>query len=91
MRNYRLEYRGVAEADDGSDNPRKASIRITYEKDPYTCTGMLMVQVAMSILFNKDIEAKKLGCGMVTAAMVATPEFYKGLDRAGFHIEAKLL
>jgi len=91
MAKYRIEYRGVAEADDDSENPKKVFLRLTYEKDPYTCTGTLMVQIAMSILFGEDIEAKKLGCGMLTAATVATPEFYKNLDRAGFHIETRLL
>ena len=91
MAGYRIEYRGVAEADDDSENPKKVSVRVTYEKDPYTCTGALMVLIAMSILFDEDIEAKKLGCGMLTAATVATPELYRKLDRAGFHMETKLL
>jgi hypothetical protein len=50
-----------------------------------------MVQVAMGILFDEDIPARKMGCGMVTAATIATPEFYSGLDKAGFHIETMLL
>ncbi|PWW79541.1 hypothetical protein C7212DRAFT_310474 [Tuber magnatum] len=91
MAKYRIEYRGVAEADDDSETPKKVFVKLTYEKDPYTCTGALMVQVAMSILFDEDIQAKKLGCGILTAATVATPEFYRNLDRTGFHIETKLL
>jgi short subunit dehydrogenase-like uncharacterized protein len=91
MRKYRAEIRVIAEADDDEDEPRRAYLRATYEKDPYTCTGTMMVQVAMSILFNEDIPAKKMGGGMLTPSTVACPEFYRALDRAGFHIETKLL
>ena len=90
-RNHRIEWRGVALADDGQAVPRKAFVRVQSSMDAYTLTALCIVQVANSILFGKDTPAHKLGGGLLTPAMAASPEMFKLLDRAGFKFDAKLI
>jgi short subunit dehydrogenase-like uncharacterized protein len=81
----------VAIADEDSDTPRKAFVRVQSTIDAYSLTAMCMVQVANSILFNKNTLAAELGGGILTPATVASPEFFRLLDRAGLKIEAKII
>lgn len=90
-RNSRVEWRGVAEADDGSETPAKAFVTVNSASDGYTLTAMLMVHVAMSILFDKGTLAATLGGGILTPASVASPDLFRRLDRAGLKIETKIL
>lgn len=90
-RNHRVEWRGVATADEDSDNPRKAFVRVQSTVDAYTLTALCMVQAANSILFNKNTLAAKLGGGILTPATLASPELFRLLDRAGLKIEAKII
>lgn len=64
---------------------------MSCEKDIYTLTGILLVQTAMSLLSDDNTTAKKLGGGVLTPSMAASPNFFRNLDRAGFHIETKLM
>jgi short subunit dehydrogenase-like uncharacterized protein len=89
--NHSVEWRGVAIANEDSDTPRKAFVRVQSTIDPYTLTAMCMVQIANSILFNKNTLAARLGGGILTPATVASPELFRLLDRAGLKIEAKII
>lgn len=88
---YRVEWRGVAEADDDNDVPGKATIQMTCEKDIYTLTGILLVQTAISLLSDDDIPARRLGGGVLTPSTAASPNFFRNLDRSGFHIDTKMM
>lgn len=90
-RTSRTEWRGVAIADDDSETPRKAFVRIQSTVDQYTLTAICMVQAASSILYNKDTLAAKLGGGILTPACLASPELFKLLDRAGMKVEARII
>ncbi|KAA8908864.1 Saccharopine dehydrogenase-domain-containing protein [Sphaerosporella brunnea] len=90
-RNHRVEWRGVAIADEDSETPRKAFVRVQSSLDAYTLTAVCLVQVANSILFNPNTLAAKLGGGILTTATVASPELFRLLDRAGLKIEAKII
>jgi short subunit dehydrogenase-like uncharacterized protein len=88
---HSVEWRGVAIADEDSDTPRKAFVRVQSTIDPYTLTAVCMIQIANSILFNKNTLAARLGGGILTPATVASPELFRLLDRAGLKIEAKII
>lgn len=88
---YRVEWRGVAEADDDNEVPGKAIIQMTCEKDIYTLTGILLVQTAISLLSDDDIPARRLGCGVLTPSTAASANFFRNLDRSGFHIDTKMM
>lgn len=88
---YRIEWRGVAEADDDNEEPGKAAVHMTCEKDMYTLTGILLVQTALSLLSNDDTLARKYGGGVLTPSTAASPNFFRNLDRSGFHIETKIM
>ncbi|KAI5776650.1 hypothetical protein EDC01DRAFT_624956 [Geopyxis carbonaria] len=90
-RNHYVEWRGVAEVDDDSENPRKAHVNVRFDGDPYELTGRMMVVIAMAILFDPNTLARKLGGGLLTPACLATPQLFRELDRAGLKIETKLL
>jgi len=89
-RNHHVEWRGVATADDGSETPRKAFVRVQSTIDPYSLTALCLVQVANSILFNDSTLAAELGGGILTPATVASPELFELLDRGGLRIETKI-
>lgn len=88
---YRIEWRGVAEADDDNEEAGKAIVTMSFEKDIYTLTGILLVQTAMSLISDEDILARKYGGGVLTPSTAASPTFFKNLDRSGFHIETKMM
>ncbi|RPB08921.1 hypothetical protein P167DRAFT_538908 [Morchella conica CCBAS932] len=88
---YRIEWRGVAEADDDNEEAAKATISILCEKDTYTTTGILLVQTAMSLLSDEETFAKKTGGGVLTPSAAASPAFFMALDRCGFHVETKMM
>ncbi|TGZ85431.1 hypothetical protein EX30DRAFT_314478 [Ascodesmis nigricans] len=88
-KNNMIEYHGIAEADDDSETPRKAFVNFKGP-DPYEVTAILMVEVALAILHDKNSLARKLGGGVLTPATVASPHLIQRLDRAGIHIETKL-
>lgn len=88
---YRIEWRGIAEADDDNEEAAKATISILCEKDTYTTTGILLVQTAMSLLSDEETFAKKTGGGVLTPSAAASPAFFMALDRCGFHVETKMM
>ncbi|CCX05117.1 hypothetical protein FPQ18DRAFT_263131 [Pyronema domesticum] len=90
-RGHRVEWRGVAIADEDSENPRKAFVTVQSTIDPYSLTALCMVQAANSILHNTDTLAAQLGGGILTPATLASPELFRLLDRAGLKIEAKII
>jgi len=81
----------VAIADEDSDTPRKAFVRVHSTIDPYTLTAVCLVQVANSILFGENTVAARIGGGILTPACVASPELFRLLDRAGLKIETKII
>jgi len=90
-RTHSVEWRGVALADEDSDTPRKAFVRVHSTIDPYTLTAVCLVQVANSILFGENTVAAQIGGGILTPACVASPELFRLLDRAGLKIETKII
>jgi len=83
-----IEWRGVAEADEDLDIPRKVTIQMdTAESmDIYSLTGLLMVQTALGLLYDEDTLARRLGGGLLTPSTVVTPERIMELERSGFRI-----
>lgn len=57
----------------------------------YELTAIMMVEIALAILHDKDSVAKKMGGGVLTPATVASPHLIQRLDRAGIKIETRLL
>lgn len=90
---YFAEWLGIAEADDDEEIPAKALVFIQTPMGmgPYELTGLLVVQTAMSILFDENIAARKMGGGVLTPATVVTPAHIQALERAGLKIEAKIV
>jgi short subunit dehydrogenase-like uncharacterized protein len=83
-------YKGIGIADDdkGSQNKR-ALTTLKYDGNIYDFTAVLMVDAALSLLYD-DTLAGKSGGGFVTPAMLGKP-YLERLDRAGLKITTKTI
>ncbi|RPB11964.1 hypothetical protein P167DRAFT_488669 [Morchella conica CCBAS932] len=88
---HRVEWRGIAEADDGRAVHQRAYVSFRAEKDCYELTGILLALTALSILFDEDTLAKKIGGGVLTPSTIATERYFKELEKAGVFVETKML
>lgn len=92
--NDRVEYRAIATADQDTSavggSPKRVFGRLTYEGPMYYFTGVLMGEAAMTVLENEDKIRKVSRGGIVTPASLGQ-EFVDRLDKAGCHIETKVL
>lgn len=88
---HRVEWRGIAEADDGRAVHQRAYVCFRAEKDCYELTGILLALTALSILFDEDTVARKMGGGVLTPSTIATERYFKELEKAGVFVETKLL
>jgi short subunit dehydrogenase-like uncharacterized protein len=92
-RTHYIEWRGVAEADDDNEVPRKATLQMETGEgiDLYSLTGLLLVQTALGLLYDENTLARKLGGGLLTPSTVVTPERIMELERNGFKITTALV
>lgn len=80
----------MATADEDVANPRKAQISISGP-DAYDQTAIFMALAALAILYDENTLARKLGGGILTPATLATPQFFKELEKAGITFETKMM
>ncbi|KAL8656443.1 MAG: hypothetical protein Q9210_000236 [Variospora velana] len=83
------ELRAVAEADDGSSNPRMAMAKFRFDGSLYYLTGLCLAEAAMIILKNDSL-VKELGGGLLTPAMLGQP-FIDRLRDAGIIFESRIM
>lgn len=86
---YRIEWRGVADADDLRHSRVHVSFRC--EEDCYTLTGILLAHTALAILFDPDTAAREMRGGILTPSTVATESYFGALEKAGVFVEVKML
>lgn len=71
-----------------SSGKQKAWGRLRWDGNLYKFTGVLVSEAAATILSEKDIAAKKLGCGFMTPATLGLP-YIERLNMAGVRFETK--
>lgn len=86
--NHFLEYRAIAVAD--SPARQRAFSRFVWRGSAYHLTGVTLAEGAATLLETENITAKKMGGGILTAAMLGQP-YIDRLTKAGVIIETKML
>jgi len=87
-KNEVIEYRAIGLPD--GHTTKKAFGRLLYEGSLYELTGKFLAEGAATILQDEQIDAKKLGGGVLTAAMLGDG-FIERLEKAGVAIQTKIL
>lgn len=87
--NDRVEYRGVAVADQPTSKPCRAFGTLSYENGPYPLSGLLLAEAAMVLLKSERIGRDNFG-GFLTPAVLGQ-EFVDRLNGVGVSIEARIL
>ncbi|KAI1083241.1 Saccharopine dehydrogenase-domain-containing protein [Whalleya microplaca] len=84
----RVEYRGIAIADQQSAKPSRALGILSYENGPYPLSGLLLAEAAMVILSN-DAIAKEFA-GFSTPAVLGQ-DYVDRLDVVGVSIQTRII
>ena len=89
-KNDAFELRGVAIAEQLSKIPRKAMATFRFEGGAYELTGMLMAEVAMTLLDVKAMEEvqRQFGSGFLTCACLGDP-LVERVKKGGVYLEVK--
>ena len=88
-RSEAIEYRAIATAEQGGQNPSRAIAKFRYDGGMYYLTGVFLAEAAMVILQDKDM-VKRLGGGVLTPSMLGQP-FIERLKKVGVVYEVSLL
>lgn len=89
-KNYRVEYRAIANADtvDPSD-PKRIYGKFVFEGSAYHVTGIFAAEAAMSLLRDKTL-AGEIGGGILTPATLGSA-YVERLQKAGVKIDVSMM
>ena len=87
--NDHIEFRAIANADQGIANPSRAAGRLRWDGGNYLFTGMCLAEAAMVLLREHDL-VDRLDGGILTPALIAEP-LIDLLTSSGVVLEARML